>query len=58
MTVTSLGGETVEAHAVIVATGASANYLGLESEEQYKNNGTVQLVYSRGQFDCKATCYF
>jgi thioredoxin reductase (NADPH) len=27
------------AHAVIVATGASANYLGLESERKYENNG-------------------
>src|SRR5688500_9377354 len=32
-------GNSLEAHAVIIATGASANYLGLASEEQYKNRG-------------------
>src|SRR4051794_20105616 len=32
-------GETIQAHAVIIATGASANYLGLESEERFKNHG-------------------
>src|SRR3954451_59942 len=32
-------GETIRAHAIIVATGASANYLGLASEEQFKNHG-------------------
>jgi thioredoxin reductase (NADPH) len=35
----SLGGDEIEAHTVIVATGARANYLGLESEERFKNNG-------------------
>ena len=35
----TLGGETHEAHSLIIATGASANYLGLESEERYKNLG-------------------
>ena len=35
----SLGGREVVAHAVILATGARANYLGLPSEEKYKNNG-------------------
>ena len=29
----------VEAHTVIVATGARANYLGLPSEEKFKNRG-------------------
>jgi len=33
------GDETWEAKAVIIATGASARYLGLESEERYLNNG-------------------
>src|SRR3954466_5462909 len=28
-------GNTIEAHTLIIATGASANYLGLESEEKY-----------------------
>ena len=32
-------GGVVEAHTVIVATGARANYLGLPSEEKYKNQG-------------------
>jgi thioredoxin reductase (NADPH) len=32
-------GETVEADTVIIATGASANYLGLPSELHYKNRG-------------------
>jgi len=35
----SLGGKEVEAHAVIIATGARANYLGLPSEDAYKNRG-------------------
>ncbi|QDS97863.1 thioredoxin-disulfide reductase [Adhaeretor mobilis] len=35
----SLGGIEVEAHAVIIATGARANYLGLPSEDAYKNRG-------------------
>jgi thioredoxin reductase (NADPH) len=32
-------GKTYEAQSVIVATGARANYLGLPSEEKYKNRG-------------------
>ncbi|MEQ8210117.1 MAG: thioredoxin-disulfide reductase [Lacipirellulaceae bacterium] len=35
----SSGGKEVEAHAVIIATGARANYLGLPSEDAYKNRG-------------------
>lgn len=35
----SSGEKEVEAHAVIIATGARANYLGLDSEEAYKNRG-------------------
>ncbi|MCA9174859.1 MAG: FAD-dependent oxidoreductase [Planctomycetales bacterium] len=31
--------QTVEAHTVIIATGASANYLGLPSEAAFKNRG-------------------
>src|SRR5438552_4309940 len=33
------GGETVETITVIVATGARANYLGLASEDRFKNRG-------------------
>src|SRR5438105_7721070 len=32
-------GPSVESFAVIVATGARANYLGLPSEDRFKNNG-------------------
>lgn len=32
-------GETIETLTVIVATGASANYLGLPSEDRFKNRG-------------------
>jgi thioredoxin reductase (NADPH) len=37
--VTSREGQTVEAHSLIIATGARANYLGLPSEDAYKNRG-------------------
>lgn len=33
------GGQTVTAHAVIVATGARANWLGLESEQYFRKRG-------------------
>jgi thioredoxin reductase (NADPH) len=36
---TSLEGKQIEALTVIVATGARANYLGLTSEDRFKNNG-------------------
>ncbi len=44
----SAGGEEIEAHSVIIATGASANYLGLESEERYKNNGVSACAVCDG----------
>jgi thioredoxin reductase (NADPH) len=37
-----------EAHAVIVATGARANYLGLPSEEVYKNRGVSACAVCDG----------
>jgi thioredoxin reductase (NADPH) len=40
--------EWVEAHTVIVATGARANYLGLPSEEQYKNRGVSACAVCDG----------
>src|SRR4051812_47736779 len=33
------GGNVLEAHTLVISTGASANYLGLESEERFKNHG-------------------
>lgn len=44
----SLGGGEVEAHAVILATGARANYLGLASEELYKNRGVSACAVCDG----------
>jgi thioredoxin reductase (NADPH) len=41
-------GNTYEAHAVIVATGARANYLGLPSEEQFKNRGVSACAVCDG----------
>jgi thioredoxin reductase (NADPH) len=41
-------GETVDAQAVIVATGARANYLGLPSEEAYKNRGVSACAVCDG----------
>ncbi len=41
-------GDPVEAHTIIVATGARANYLGLPSEEQYKNKGVSACAVCDG----------
>ena len=40
-------GEAIEAQSVIVATGARANYLGLPSEEHYKNRGVSAFARVR-----------
>ncbi|OYP30452.1 NAD(P)/FAD-dependent oxidoreductase [Rhodopirellula sp. MGV] len=45
---TTSGGQTVEAKTVIIATGARANYLGLESEEEYKNKGVSACAVCDG----------
>ncbi len=44
----SLGGQEVEAHSIIIATGARANYLGLDSEEQFKNRGVSACAVCDG----------
>lgn len=41
-------GATVEAHTLIISTGASANYLGLDSEEKYKNRGVSACAVCDG----------
>lgn len=41
-------GQGVEAQAVIVATGARANYLGLPSEERFKNRGVSACAVCDG----------
>ena len=44
----SSDGEEVEARAVIVATGARANYLGLDSEQRFKNMGVSACAVCDG----------
>lgn len=43
-----LGGDEVRTLSVIVATGARANYLGLESEGRFKNNGVSACAVCDG----------
>lgn len=45
---TARNGDVVEAHTVIIATGARANYLGLESEENFKNRGVSACAVCDG----------
>jgi thioredoxin reductase (NADPH) len=45
---TALDGQTVAAQAVIIATGARANYLGLPSEDRFKNNGVSACAVCDG----------
>jgi thioredoxin reductase (NADPH) len=45
---TALEGQTVQSLAVIVATGARANYLGLPSEDRFKNNGVSACAVCDG----------
>ena len=44
----SLGGQETEALSVIIASGARANYLGLESEERFKNAGVSACAVCDG----------
>lgn len=44
----TLEGKEIEALTVIVATGARANYLGIPSEDRYKNNGVSACAVCDG----------
>ncbi|MCA9041471.1 MAG: thioredoxin-disulfide reductase [Planctomycetaceae bacterium] len=44
----TLSGEEYEALSLIIATGARANYLGLESEDKYKNMGVSACAVCDG----------
>lgn len=46
--VKSLEGQTFEAHTLIISTGAKANYLGLPSEERFKNRGVSACAVCDG----------
>lgn len=44
----TLGGDEIEALSLIIATGARANYLGLESEDRFKNMGVSACAVCDG----------
>ena len=46
--ITTLEGQPQEAHSLIIATGARANYLGLPSEDQFKNRGVSACAVCDG----------
>jgi thioredoxin reductase (NADPH) len=46
--ITTLEGAVVEAESIIVATGARANYLGLPSEDRFKNRGVSACAVCDG----------
>ncbi len=41
-------GQMTEAHTIVIATGASANYLGLDSESAFKNRGVSACAVCDG----------
>jgi thioredoxin reductase (NADPH) len=44
----TLEGQKISTHAIIIATGARANYLGLPSEEKFKNRGVSACAVCDG----------